>query len=268
MSVISIDKLKFSYNDKEILKDISFKVKIPSFVSIIGSNNCGKTTLIKCLAGIMPVEESIIIDDIVLNKKNIKKYSRNIGVVFSRDQNQFLFDKVIDEITFPLCNLNYSKKKMREAVDEINKLLFLDSILEKEVWELNELEKLKVLLAISLVYRPNILLLDDVFVGLNNEDREKIILILKRVIKEFGVIVISTTSNLSDTIYSDAILVIDDGVIRYSGRLNDILEYDNTLTRLGIEIPVMMDISLKLKFYDLLDRVILNEEEMVDELWD
>ena len=73
--MLKIDKLNYSYDEKQILKDISFKVKIPSFVSVIGSNNSGKTTLIKCMAGIMPIEESVSIDDIVLNKKNIRKYS-------------------------------------------------------------------------------------------------------------------------------------------------------------------------------------------------
>ena len=74
--MLNINKLKYSYEDKEVLKNISFKVKMPSLVSIIGSNNCGKTTLIKCLSGVMPINESVMIDDILLNRKNIKKYSR------------------------------------------------------------------------------------------------------------------------------------------------------------------------------------------------
>lgn len=267
MSTIAINKLSFAYNDKKVLKDITFKVKIPSLVSVVGSNNCGKTTLIKCLAGIMPIEEAITIDDIVLNKKNIKKYARNIGVVFSLDQNQFLFNRVIDEITFPLGNLNYSKKMMKDALNEVTKLLFLEDILNKEVWELSHVEKIKVLLATAIVHKPKVLFLDDILVGLNEEDRERILLILKRVIRELQTIVIMTTSSLSDTIYSDAILVIDDGMIKYSGSLEDILQHDNSLAKLGIDIPIMMDMSLKLQFYDLLDKVILNPEEMVDELW-
>ena len=266
--MFNVTKLSYSYDKNKILKNITFKVKIPSLVSIIGSNNCGKTTLIKCLSGIMPVDESIYIDDIVLNRKNIKKYSRNIGVVFSLDQNQFLFDRVIDEITFLLGNLNYSKKMIKEAVNEISKLLFLDDILNKDIWELNHIEKIKVLLAVSIIYKPKVLLLDDILLDLSFDDKERILLILKRIIRELGIIVISTTSSLGDTIYSDAILVIDNGSIKYSGGLNDILKHDNTLTKLGIDIPVMMDMSLKLQFYGLLDKVILDEKEMVDELWD
>lgn len=268
MSTVTVNNLCFGYGDKEVLKDITFKIKIPSLVSVVGSNNCGKTTLIKCMAGIMPIEESVLIDDIVLNKKNIRKYSRNIGVVFSLDQNQFLFNRVIDEITFPLGNLNYSKKNMKNALDDVVKLLFLEDVLNKEVWELSHVEKIKVLLATAIVHKPTVLFLDDILVGLNDVDRERILLLLKRIIRELKIIVVSTTSSLSDTIYSDAILVLDDGKVKYSGKLEDILKHDNVLTKLGIDIPIMMDMSLKLQFYDLLDKVILSPEEMVDVLWD
>ena len=266
--MFKIDKLNYSYDDRQILNDISFKVKMPSFVSVIGSNNSGKTTLIKCLSVIMPICEHVYIDDFVLNRKNIKKYSRCIGVVFSLDQNQFLFDKVIDEIMFPLANLNYKKGAIRRSVTDVSNLLFLDDILDKKISELTYFEKIKVLIAVSIVHRPKVLFLDDIFIGLTEEEKEKIILMLKRTIREFEMIVISTSSSLSDCIYSDAILVMDDGVIKYSGSLEDILVHDNELTKLGIDIPVMMDMSLKLQFYDLLDKVILNAEEMVDELWD
>lgn len=268
MSNIIIDKLSFSYNDNKVLDNISFKVKKASLVSIIGSNNCGKTTLIKCLAGFFSIDEVVSIDDIVLNKKNIKKYSRNIGVVFSLDQNQFLFDRVIDEITFPLGNLNYKKKEIKTNVTEISDLLFLGDILNKYIWELSHVEKIKVLLAVSIIHKPKVLLLDDILIGLNVEEREKILLILKRVVRKHGIIVILTSSSLGDAIYSDAILVIENGSIKYSGKLSDVLSHDNSLTKLGIDIPVMMDMSLKLQFYDLLDKIILKEEEMVDELWD
>ena len=268
MSTIFINQLNFSYGDKEVLKDITLKIKKPSLISVIGSNICGKTTFIKCLSGVMSIEECVSIDDVVLNKKNIKKYAREIGVVFNRDICQFLFDKVIDEITFPLCNLNYSKKEIKQALDEINGYLFLDDILNREIWQLNPLDRLKVLLATSLIQKPKVLLLDDVLLGLNDEDREHILLILKRIIRELGIIVIAATSSLQDTIYSDSILVLHEGSVVYSGRLDEILEHDNTLTRLGIEIPIMMDMSVKLKFYNLLDKVILDEKEMVDELWD
>jgi len=267
MSVLTIDKLSYTYDSNKVLSDITFKIKIPSMVSIIGSNNCGKTTLIKCLSGVLPIEENVMIDDILLNKKNIKKYSRNIGVVFSLDHNQFLFNKVLDEITFPLGNLNFSKKNMKDSVNEVSKLLFLDEIINKEICELNQVEKIKVLLATAIIHKPSVLLLDDIFIGLNYIDKERIMLLIKRIIREMKIIVVSTTSSLSDTIYSDAILVIDDGCIKYSGKLEDILKHDNTLTKLGIEIPIMMDMSLKLQFYNLLDKVILNPEEMVDELW-
>jgi energy-coupling factor transporter ATP-binding protein EcfA2 len=268
MGSISVEKLNFKYDKKQILNDITFKIKIPSLISIVGPNNSGKTTLIRCLCGSVPTEDVITIDDTILSKKTVRKYSRSIGVVFSDDYNQFLFSKVFDEISFPLCNLNYSKKKIKDQIKYISKMLFIDDILDKNTDSLTNLERVKVLIATSIIHHPKVLLLDDILNNLNSEEKENILLLLKRVVRELEIIIIMTTSNLEDAIYSDALIVIDEGTIRYSGRLSDILEHDNALTKIGIEIPVMMDMSLKLKFYNLLDHVILNEEEMVDTLWD
>ena len=268
MGSISVDKINFRYDKKLILNDITFKVKIPSLISVVGPNNCGKTTLIRCLCGSVPTEDVITIDDTLLSKKTVRKYSRSIGVVFSGDFKQFLFSKVFDEITFPLCNLNYSKKKIKDQTRYISKLLFIEDILNKSTGELTKVEKIKVLIATSIIHHPKVLLLDDILVGLSNSEKENILLLLKRVIREMEIIVIMTSSSLEDAIYSDALLILDQGIVRYSGRIADILEHDNALTKMGIEIPVMMDMSLKLKFYNLLNQVILNEEEMVDALWD
>lgn len=268
MSSFSVDKLNFNYNNKQILNDITFKIKVPSLISVVGPNNSGKTTLIKCLSGVLPTEDVISIDDTLLSKKTIRKYSRSVGEVFSGDVKQFLFSRVLDEITFPLCNLNYSKKKIKDQAKYISKLLFIESILNKSTGELTKLEKIKVLIATNIIHHPKVLLLDDILVGLSRDEKENILLLLKRVIREMQIIVFMTTSNLEDAIYSDALLILDQGTIRYSGRLSDILEHDNALTKMGIEIPIMMDMSLKLKFYNLLNQVILNEKEMVDALWD
>lgn len=268
MSSISVEKLNFGYDKKQILNDITFKVKIPSLITIVGPNNSGKTTLIRCLSGSLPTEDVITIDDTLLSKKTVRKYSRSIGVIYASDFKQFLFSKVFDEITFPLCNLNYSKKKIKDQTKYIAKLLFIEDLLDKNTGELTKLEKVKVLIATSIIHNPKVLLLDDILMELNKEERENILLLLKIIVRELELIVVLTTSNLEDAIYSDAVLVIDQGYIRYSGRLSDVLEHDNALAKMGIEIPVMMDMSLKLKFYNLLNQVILNEEEMVDALWD
>ena len=268
MGSISVEKLNFKYDKKQVLNDITFKVKMPSLISIVGPNNCGKTTLIRCLCGSVPTEDVITIDDTLLSKKTVRKYSRSIGVVFSNDYNQFLFSRVLDEITFPLCNLNYSKKKIKDQTKYISKMLFIEDILDKNTDSLTNLERVKVLIATSIIHHPKVLLLDDVLIGLNPEEKENVLLLLKRIIREMELIVIMTTSSLEDAIYSDALIILDQGTIRYSGRISDILEHDNALTKMGIEIPVMMDMSLKLKFYNLLDKVVLNEEEMVDVLWD
>ena len=61
-------------------------------------------------------------------------------------------------------------------------LEFEDYILNKEIWELNHVEKIKVLLATAIIHKPSILLLDDIFIGLNALDKERVMLLIKRML--------------------------------------------------------------------------------------
>ena len=72
-NIIKIKDLSFSYQDKQIFKNLNLNIKKNSFNSIIGPNGCGKSTLIKILTGLINYEGYISIDDCYLNKENIKK---------------------------------------------------------------------------------------------------------------------------------------------------------------------------------------------------
>ena len=76
-----------------------------------------------------------------------------------------------------------------------------------------------------------------------------------------------TTSNLEDTINCDYIYVIDNNVIAVEGKPIEVLEKDNILNKLGIDLPFMMDLSVKLKDYDLIDNIEVDYDRMIEALW-
>ena len=78
-----------------------------------------------------------------------------------------------------------------------------------------------------------------------------------------------TTSNLEDTINCDYIYVIDNNVIAVEGKPIEVLQKDNILNRIGLELPFMIDLSVKLRDYDLIDDIDINMniDRMVDILW-
>ena len=96
--------MDFSYDDNIVFEDTCFYLERNTLNYVIGSNNSGKTTLIKLLSGVLPSFNCIKIDNVLLNYRNLNRYVRIMGVVLTENNNQFLFDTVIKELTFPLEN--------------------------------------------------------------------------------------------------------------------------------------------------------------------
>ena len=265
-NLFCVDNLTVKTKDIILLDSISFKVDSGSVISILSPNNCGKTTLIKSICGILPSKDVIKLDDISLNKKTARKYLREIGIVFTEIDKQFLFEDVIDELSFSLENLDLSKKDIKERINNLLKEFKLESLTDKKTKELSSLQKVQTLLLISIIHSPKIIFLDDILLSLDIQNRLRIIKMLKKIAMK-SISVIYTTSSLLDAYYSDRIIVINDKKIMMSGTPKEITNMDNELVKIGIEIPTMMDISLKLKFYEILDEVILDVDGMVNKLW-
>ena len=266
-NILTVDSMYFTYGEKLIFDDISFKIKKNSVTAILGSNNCGKTTLIKSLSGILLSDGVIQINELPLRPQNSKMILLNIGVVLSNLDKQFLFEDVMSELAFPLENLKYSKKNIKEAIRNISLLFGIESIVEEHVSGLNKYQKLLVLVATSIIHNPRILFLDDVLVGLSNNEIDALFKILRRLVNERDLTIIFTTSNVIDVLPVDRVLVINESKIVMDDAPMEILEKENELSKIGIMIPTMIDLSMKLKFYDLVDKIYLNTDEVVDKLW-
>ena len=163
-NILEVSNLTYSYNSNQtIFNDLQFSIKKETINLLLGSNGSGKTTLIRLLSGILPSNGSISIDNIKLNKQNIRKYMLSIGVVFFDDPNRFLFDNVLDELAFPLENLNYKKDVIINRIYEIRDILDLQNCLNKKISELTYYEQVKVLIGISMIHKPKIIFLDNPF---------------------------------------------------------------------------------------------------------
>ena len=84
MNIIDIKNLNFKYGEKQIFHDFNLEIKESAYTTIIGLNGSGKSTLIKIILGLLKYDGDIKIDDLVLNKENIKEIRKKIGVVFGK----------------------------------------------------------------------------------------------------------------------------------------------------------------------------------------
>lgn len=261
--ILSIKNLNFSYKNRIVFNELFFDIEENTVNSVIGANNCGKTTLIRLLCGILKSNKSIFYQGNYLSKDNIKEYLLNIGVFFYSNKNRFLFDDVFSEIAFPLENLNYSKKRITKRIDEVLKKFNLYDYKDKNINELSEYEKVKLSLAVSIVHNPKILLLDDIFDTITYFEYYEIIKLLKKQ----NLTILYTTNKLINVFESDRVILLDHKKVCYDLTAVELLEHDNVLAKMGIDIPVIVDLSLKLEFYNLLDKVIMTPEGLVDALW-
>lgn len=257
--------LTVGYKDS-IMSCIDISVSEASLCAILTPNSCGKSTLIKTLSGItLPLSGNIYLDGIKYSKGNFKKYQTKFGVVFE-DFNIFLTDKVVNELYFPLVHLEYSKKKIKERVNLISSVMGIQNILYKSISELTMYEKALVSIAASIIHLPKILFIDDLFKFFDEKEKNDIMNCLKNIVNSLSISVLFTTSMVMDITLLDNIYVIN-GDIKMHGSFKEIIKMDNELTKLGFDIPIMIDLSRKLQFYNLIDDIYFNPNEVVDKLW-
>lgn len=264
-NILEVNNLNYSIDNKIIFDNLQISIKNSTTNLILGSNSSGKTTLIRLLCGILPSDNTISVNYIPLNKSNLKEYLLSIGVIFFDDHNKFLFDNVMDELSFPLENLNYKKKDITSRIYEVSNLVEIKNCINKTVEELTFFEQAKVLIGLAIIHKPKIIFLDNALSKLTKDEVNKLFDILDKIKKEITICI--TSSNMEHILLFDNIIVLGNNKNLIEGTYKEVLSKDNELAKLGLCIPPMIDLSLKLGFYGLLDDVITDINGMVDKLW-
>lgn len=266
-NILEIKNLNHTYHKTTIFEDFNLKVEEGSYIGIAGSNASGKTTLIKLIAGILPSKNSITLGYSYIESNRMQDHSKMLGVVFGNQLNSFLFKDVYKEMAFPLENLNMDPKEIERRILEVSKLFGISKLLDKKTKDLTNSEKQEVLLAISLLHKPKILLLDNAFSMMDRKTKTRIKKALKKYHDEYKLTIIITTTNLEDTLDTDYLYILHKGNIVMEGEPLIVFQEDGLLNRLGLSLPFMADLSLKLEFYELLTGIETDMNRMVDNLW-
>ena len=262
--LLQINKLNYQITDDKIF-NISLDVQKGDYISIIAPNKSGKTILTKLICAIIPTDNKFQVDGIILNKENVLDYLEKIGIV-SNELNIFLTKKVKDELTLPLKNLGYNESKINKRLNKIVEFFQIEDILDKNPNLLDSNNQAKLQIIISLMHDPKILILDDAFNNMNNETKNFMLEKLS-ILNKDGLTILNITSNL-DTIYdSNQVYLLNNFKLDNLGSVLETFEEDNYLRQIGLEIPFIIDLSIKLRFYGLIDKIYFNLEELEEDLW-
>lgn len=241
----------YNFFDDYLFENLNILVPKDNFITISGPNNCGKTTLLRILNREIITENKIVIENRGINNYKIEEYSKLVQCVIPLED---IFEE--DTVEEELLSIN-------NKIDKIVKDLKLTKILTKNTSNLSDKEKVLIQLAKAVLRKPSILLIDDLSLYFDNKEKKDIFKFLR---KQELTIVYATLS-LEDTLYSDYLYIIGDKKVALEGNPLYILQKDNIINKLGLKLPFMVDLSVKLTDYELIDKQILDPKEMVDELW-
>ena len=241
---------------ENIFKDLNLKIKEKDFITIIGSSSSGKTTLASLISGLIQ-NEHVLLDG---NKGDI-------SVVFDNVEVNFVYDTVIENLAFPLENRNLTKEEIDKKIKEISEYLKIENLLQCNITSLSRGEKEIIALACSLITNPKLLILDESFIMLDVIQKERFFKLLKKINREKKTTIIYLTSDVESSVYGKSIAIIANKKIIKNGKLKEILKEEKAFKMAKQKLPFMADLSLKLKYYNLIDDIILEESKMVDALW-
>ena len=203
--------IKFYSKDNPLINDLNFSVNKGEFVSFIGESGSGKTTFLKCLAGLEKINSGkITLNNRVLDDKTtfIKPNHRKIGFIF-QDYPLFPHLSVLENLKI---NLDQEYEKNIKYYVE---LTGLDNLLNRYPHELSGGEQQRVCITRALIREPDLLLMDEPFSNLDVSIKSKIQSEVYKILKSTDTTTILVTHDIKDTFdISDRILVFKAGIVQ------------------------------------------------------
>ena len=273
--IVEVDCITHVYPDmtKVQICGLDFIVNRGERVSILGSNGCGKTTLLKHLLGILVPKDGRVKVFGVDPGREFSKIREKVGVVMQDVDEQILGPTVYDDILFAPLNYGMERKKAEVMAKAVMEKLNLESIQKKIVNYLSGGEKKKVALAGALVMEPDLLILDEPFTGLDPVSRRDFIQILNELNKEKGITSIITlhevdlVPEMADILY----LMHGHGDLSERGRPDEIFGKFKDLESYNLEEPTLTKLfkGLKKEGLDFGDPLRIDEAiQSIKKHWD
>ena len=213
---LTVEHLNVSLQGKEILQDVDFYMEEGDFISLIGASGCGKTTLLKSIAGLLEIQKG----DIVINGESVLNRApekRGTVIVF-QDLRLFPHMTVEKNITFPMELKKISKEEQKKRVGELLEEVQLSGYGKRKIRELSGGQMQRVALARALAADPSILLLDEPFSGLDERLRLEMGQLVKKIHKERKITTILVTHDKREALQmSDKITLMSEGKILQYG---------------------------------------------------
>ena len=234
--MIRFEHVSCSYEKgRPVLRDLTFDVPDGESVGLIGANGAGKTTLMRALLGLLPFEGEILVDDLPVEKKNLREIRRRLGYVLQDSDNQMFMPTVGEDVLFGPLNYGMSRREAEEKADAVLEQLGIPDLKTRHNHRLSGGEKRMAAIATVLVMEPEALLMDEPTSALDPYNRRQIIRTLNG-LRTTKLIASHDLDMILDT--CGRVILLSGGAVAADGPSETILRDRDLLEEHRLELPL------------------------------
>ncbi len=220
-SIINLDRINISFDNEQILSNLSLSIKEGEFVTLLGPSGCGKTTTLRIIAGFLsPDSGNVFFRGKRVN--GVPAYKREVNTIF---QKYALFPhlNVYENVAFGMRIQKKPESEIKEKVHEMLKMVNLSNYVDRNIDSLSGGQQQRVAIARALANNPKVLLLDEPLGALDLKLRKDMQTELKNIHQRTGITFILVTHDQEEALsMSDTVVVMDKGKIQQIGTPTDI----------------------------------------------
>ncbi|TET08883.1 MAG: energy-coupling factor ABC transporter ATP-binding protein [Candidatus Thorarchaeota archaeon] len=216
------------------MEDINLQLHVGEQKALVGLNGSGKTTLFKLLLGLLkPDSGDIFVFDRKVTNDNLWEMRQNVGFLFQNPEDQLFAPTVWEDVAFGPRNLGLSEEEVAERVEWALDRVDMSKYINRPVNQMSHGQTKRVALAGLIAMRPNILILDEPFTGLDFKMVTTMIDIIQK-LRQDGISIIFTTHNrFFIENWSDSVVVINNGRIVYDGPTKEAMNQKEVIANIG-----------------------------------
>ena len=275
--IIKAEHLAYTYPGVDItpgvavFEDMNLQVEEGSFVAVLGSNGCGKSTLAKHFNSILlPSGGKVWVCGMnTADENKLISIRRNVGMVFQNPDNQIVANVVEEDVAFGPENLGIASPEIRHRVDKALKQVGMSKYANHAPHLLSGGQKQRIAIAGVIAMEPKCIVLDEPTAMLDPRGRREVMETITRLNREKQITVVLITHHMDEAAQAQRVVVMHKGKVAADGAPEEVFSQVELLHSLGLAAPETVELCLELNrngFELPLDR--LNEKECAKALYD
>ena len=252
--MINVEHLAYSYPGVDdtpgvaVFEDMNLTIQEGTFVAILGSNGCGKSTLAKHFNSILlPTGGKVWVCGIdTADENRLMAVRRNVGMVFQNPDNQIVANVVEEDVAFGPENLGVASPEIRRRVDQALSQVGMSHYALHAPHLLSGGQKQRIAIAGVIAMEPKCIVLDEPTAMLDPKGRREVMETIARLNREKGITVVLITHHMDEAAKADRVVVIHRGVLRADGKPKDVFSNIEYMHELGLAAPETVELCHEL----------------------